>query len=488
MPFSNSRWRPYLLVLAIFAVSRLAYYAAGVRFDARPLTRYFQFIDMDLLQNRLLESLYYLHMQPPGFNLIAGVVVKLFPESYTGALHALFLMLGLATALSMVRLMLLFGVGEWTAVAAAGLFTVSPGLVLFENLLMYEYVSLAQLSVTAVLLYRWLSSGRPLYAYAFHLSMLALMLVRNSFLLPYYLLIVGCLWWFQPSRRAMTLKAAALTVAVILALHFKNWMLFGQFTMSTWAGLNLGTITTHQLNEEEQKMLHERGQLSAMGMIEPAQNLASYKAHITMPPPTGIPVLDREENEVTKRPNFNNPGYFPVHRSFIADGKSILRNYPKAYFRSVVRAWFCYFLPLGDYPFFTLNREKIHGLDRAFNVALFGQFREAATRKELRAIQAAEGAGALVLYTGTFLMIGLPVLFCYGSWRIWSGWKQGTLDGARLGVLVFVMYNIAFLTAISNFLSCFENNRYRLPLDGFFVVLAAMLVTDVLGRKRTAKA
>ena len=488
MPSSKFRWRPYVIVLAIFAASRLAYYAAGVRFDARPLSRYFQFIDLDLLQNRLWESLFYLHMQPPGLNLIAGVIVKLFPQSYEGALHGLFLLLGATTAVFTLRLMLMFDVPEHTAVIAISLFAVSPGLVLFENLLMYEFISLAQLSVAAVLLYGWLRTERPVYAYAFHLCMLSLMLVRNSFLLPYYVLIIGCLWWFRPARRKTTLAAAVLPVAVILAIHFKNWMLFDQFTMSTWAGLNLGTITTHQLNEEEQKMLHERGQLSSMGMIEPAQNLSAYKEFITMPPPTGIPVLDREENAVTHRTNFNNPAYFQVHRSFINDGKSILIHYPKAYVRSVIRAWFCYFLPLGDYPFFTLNRAKIHGLDRFYNVVFFGQFREAATRKDLRAIQAAGGAGSLVLYTGTFLMIGLPLLFGYGCWRLWNGWKQGSLDGAQLGVLAFMLYNIAFLTAISNFLSCFENNRYRLPLDGFFTVLVAMAVTSLLSGRLPTRA
>jgi hypothetical protein len=59
----------YSLLSAVFVVSRIAYYLLGVRFDARPILTFFQFIDPELLKHRLLESLYYLHIQPPGFNL-----------------------------------------------------------------------------------------------------------------------------------------------------------------------------------------------------------------------------------------------------------------------------------------------------------------------------------------------------------------------------------------------------------------------------------
>ena len=87
-------------LLLVFALSRALYYAAGVRFDARPLDRFFQFIDPQLLRHRLLESLYYFHIQPPGFNLFAGLVLKLFPVYYASAFHAVYLFCGVVIMLS----------------------------------------------------------------------------------------------------------------------------------------------------------------------------------------------------------------------------------------------------------------------------------------------------------------------------------------------------------------------------------------------------
>ena len=70
-----------LVVVSVFAVSRLAAWAAGVRFDASILTWYWQFLDVELLRHDLARSLWYLHAQPPLFNLFLGSVLKLAPDA-----------------------------------------------------------------------------------------------------------------------------------------------------------------------------------------------------------------------------------------------------------------------------------------------------------------------------------------------------------------------------------------------------------------------
>src|SRR5450631_725268 len=122
--------RPYLLLLLVFAVSRILYYALGVRFDARPLLTFYQIIDPELLRHRLLESLYYLHAHPPGFNLYAGILLKLFPDQYAIAFHALHLILGAATCCLLYHLMRACGVHAAIAFVLSALFIVSPGVVL----------------------------------------------------------------------------------------------------------------------------------------------------------------------------------------------------------------------------------------------------------------------------------------------------------------------------------------------------------------------
>jgi hypothetical protein len=149
--------------------------------------------------------------------------------------------------------------------------------------------------------------------------------------------------------------------------------------------------------------------------------------------------------------------------------------------RSIVIAWFAYFLPADDYPFFDLNLPRIHAIQRFFDIVFFGQFKQA-PGKALRQLYAAGSKLSLILYTGTFLLIGLPTLFVFGIWYLFKGVRRRTLDAPQAFLIGFMLFNIAYCTAVANFLSSFENNRYRFPLDGFFVILAAFALNRVWHR------
>jgi hypothetical protein len=468
----------YAILAMAFAASRLGYYLFGVRFDARPVLHYYQFADPELLKHRLLESLFYLHIQPPGWNLYAGLVLKLFPRSYPIIFHAIYLLLGLGICWSTYYLMRICGVTRWLAFALTIWFIVSPGVVLFENYLLYEYMVSFLLLIAAVALFRFARDLRPLSALLFFAALFALVLVRNFFHLAYFAAILAALAFLSPTRRRMVLLCGMLPLGMILGLYAKNWMLFGSFSGSTWMGMNMHVITIHQLSAEEARRFVQQGVISPASLLDLGSPIQSYGAYVSLPPRTGIPILD-ECVTSTGAANFNCLPFLQVERIYTRDGLALLRNYPVVYRRSLEAAWFTYFLPPGDFPFFDQNRPKIHTLDRAWNTLFFGQFREAHDRKELRRL-AANGAGAsLALYTGLFLMLGLPALWMWGLYYLITGVRLKTLDPAAAICIGFVLLNVTYVTAIANFLSSFENNRYRFPLDTFYVVLLGILLNKV---------
>jgi len=474
---------PYTVLLAVFVVSRAGYYLAGVRFDARPVLHYFQFIDPELLKHRLLESLFYLHVQPPGFNLFAGVVLKSFPVSYTAAFHIIHLLLGAGICALTYHLMSVCRVGPRLATALAGLFTVSPAVVLFENYLLYEYLVAFLLLAAAALLFQLMRDGGFGYAVAFFTALLLLVLVRNFFHLVYFLAVFGLVLYLGRHHRKTILLSGLAPLLVVLGLYTKNWVLFGSFSGSTWLGMTLDTITAHQLTEAEARRFVSTGMISPVSLLDAGAPLRLYRPYIHPPRKTGIPVLD-EEVTSTGATNFNNLAFLEIQRLYVRDGLTLLRRYPVVYLRSLEAAWFTYFLPAGDFPFFDLNGPRIHALDRLFNIVVFGQFREAADRKELRVWYAQGTRAGLVLYTGLFLLIGLPLLWTWSAWYLVTGVRRGTLEKPVAILLGFLLFNIAFLTAVANLLSSFENNRYRFQFDAFFVVLAGLAIERLWNRHR----
>lgn len=469
----------YALLAMVFAVSRIGYFLLGVRFDARPVLHYYQFIDPELLKHRLFESLFYLHVQPPGWNLYTGVVLKLFPATYAVVFHLIYLVLGLGICWALYYLMRACGVSRWFAFALSSWFTVSPGVVLFENYLLYEYLVAFLLVAAAVVLFRFALDLRARWIVLFFAALFGLVLVRNFFHLVYFVAVMAALAIVLRSRRKAVLLSGALPLALIVGLYAKNWILFGSFSGSTWMGMNMDTITAHQLTVEEGARMVRRGVISPASRVDLGSPIASYGPYIHMPARTGIAVLDDCVTS-TGATNFNCRAFFQVQHIYTRDGIALLRHYPVVYLRSFATAWFTYFLPVGDFPFFDLNRPKIRALDRLWNVLFFGQFREATDRKQLRQLAARGARISLVLYTGIFLMIGLPVLWIWGSYQLVTGLRRKTLERPEAILIGFLLFNIAYVSAIANLLSSFENNRYRFPLDPFYVVLLGLLVTKGL--------
>jgi hypothetical protein len=278
------------------------------------------------------------------------------------------------------------------------------------------------------------------------------------------------------------LLCGVLPLLAIVALYGKNWILFGSFSGSTWMGMNMDVITSHQLTVTEAREFVSRGVISPASLLDLGSPIALYAPYIKTPARTGVPILD-DCITSTGATNFNCTAFFQVQRIYTRDGLALLRNYPVVYLRSVEAAWFSYFLPPGDFPFFDLNRPKIHAIDRFWNFVFFGQFKEANDRKELRRLAAQGARVSLVFYSGAFLMIGLPAIWLWSACYLFAGVRKKTLDPSSAILIGFLLLNIAYVTAIANFLSSFENNRYRFPLDAFYVILLGVALSRSFGKK-----
>ncbi|MGZ4383335.1 MAG: hypothetical protein ACXVY3_01935 [Gaiellaceae bacterium] len=456
---------PLAVLCVVFAAARTWAWEAGVRFDASTLPWFWQFIDTRLLKAHLLQSLWYLHSQPPLYNLFLGIGLKVFGASFSTAALWTQLVIGLVITLALYALLVLVGLSRWCAVAVSGLFAVSPQALLFENWLFYEYV-VAALLLLAVLAFvafeRHPSAWRSFSLFA---VLACLCYIRISFQIVVLLLALAfMLAVFAGHRRAIAV-GAVLPLLLVAGLMVKNWVMVGVPSTSSEAGMHLAHVDWYGFRDHQEHHLQERGVISAVSAVAPFSALNVYESLVKLShPKTGIPLLDERSKPVAHTPaNYDNIEYVHISRLYMHDFLEILVHEPSIYLRGV---WFgtkIAVYPSDNYSFFKSNRSKINLWARVFD--------------------------ALVLWQPHVRWSdGVP----YGTaWGIVVGYIASLLFGARemMKVLLrrggslavaFVWLLLVYVVIATTFGEAFENQRVRFVSDPLAVVLVAALASRLI--------
>jgi hypothetical protein len=444
-------------VLGVFMLSRLAVYAAGVRFDSAPLGYFWQILDPELLRTRLLESLFYLHAQPPLFNAYLGAVLKLFPVHFAGVLHAMYLGLGLVQAVGVYLLLCALGFRRWTSAIVAAALSVTPASLIYENWLFYEYPTVTLLVLSALALHRFLFRGTILWGVCFFGLLATVMYLRSFFQVAWLLLVIALVLFTRPDRRRATLLTGAGAAAAVLLLIGKNLVVFGVPTTSSWVGMNLVQVVYSQVPLAERQSLAERGDLSRVSLLPPFSDPAEYLAVAPRPPARGVPAVDR----LTKsngRENMNSEIMIGVSRDYMKDALRMIRRRPGAYGRAVLLSGGEYLWPATETPFVAANRSKLEPYATAVDRALLLQPRHGKIAWGIFALHA-----AALLY-GCLLALRL---------------LRRRIEATPTSVtLAYTWLTLAYVTIVVALTEVLENERKRYVVDAFAVVLAAAAVRE----------
>lgn len=470
MPPATSR-RPRILRLAVvagaFVVSRLLLVALGVRFDISLMPWLWQLLDVRLLQHHLAQSLWNLHSQPPVFNLLVGLVLKLFPHHVAGAFHLVFLVLGLAAALALEVVLERLSFGPRVAVALAVVISCSPFWLVYENWLYYEYIVMTLLVIAALALSEFARSWRARWGVAFFALLALVVYTRASFQVVWMLLVVACLCFVRRDAWRPILKAAAIPVLVVVLLYAKNVVLFGVPSTSSWFGMNLARITLWVAPASEKQRLVAEGKLSRVALVDPFSPLSDYKGIVRPPRHTGVPALDRPAKS-NGGVNLNDRAYIDLSRTYLKQALLFIRYDPGGYARGIGKAAGKLSVPATAYSYVYPERDKIRLWDRIFNGVVYWQ-------------------------TPWFHRIGFGLLLMYLASAVW-----GLRLFIRLGrdrhasaadvTTVFLWATTVYLCLVATLTDFGENERVHLSIDVFVLVLAALVVRDVARTLRRRQA
>jgi hypothetical protein len=463
-------WRakaPLAALLLGFALSRLIAAARGIRFAMYPLGNFWQYVDPPLLRDRLLESVWYLHSQPPLFNLLLGAVLKL-PFAPAGMFALIYHAVGLGLAITMYALMVRLGAGRWVAAGVTLLFIVSPPALYFEQFLFSEYPTMLLLCGAALALHRFLATGRRRDGWMAFGLMAVVIFTRSLFQLPWLLAVTA---WLAlrtaPARRRAIAVGAAPAVALTAALYLKNFLLFGTLSTSSWFGMNLMSAVEFAWPADERRAIVERGEVGPIFSVPAFSRVGAYDGVVTLPPPRGIPVLDLESTE-NGRPNYNHVVYAIVAPLYGRDALHVLTSNPPHYLNAVAAAASLFFRPASDYEYFRDFQHRIPIWDALYRYALYGQL-------------TAPGPGVAgpvgfplavsAPNIGWFILLAMPLLLGLGIRRVRAAARLG--DDAAAGTLAFMIATVVYLVLVATALNIGENQRYRFMTEPFLFILGA---------------
>jgi len=429
-----------------------------VRFNDGPLAVYWQYLDPFLLRQRLGQSLFYLHAQPPLFNLYLGLALKTGHER--AVFVATYLLSGLAVYVGTFVLMRRLSVSPVVAFALATCWATSPAFVAYEDWLFYT-LPVAGLLVLAVLVFdRAARSGTARDGFAFAMVVFVLCAARSLYHLLYLVAALGwlALAWRRPLR---ALVAGAVPLLLLVTLYAKNAVLFGHFAASTWTGMNLARLTTDALDQSERARLVAQGTLRPVSLVPAFSRPAAYpRAYFeTVAGPRARALT--WETKTTGTANFNHLGYVAISDDYLRDAAWVLRHRPGAYLRSVREAWEVYFRSPSDLRFLGItNIDALRPATDAYDAVFFGRW--------------AAGENAAPQYW--LLRLGLPLVFAYGLVCALGRAGGRELDRSQRIAVGFLCFNIAYVALVGNLLELGENNRFRFETDPLSLCLLGLLL------------
>ncbi|HET9886030.1 MAG TPA: hypothetical protein VFR10_00865 [bacterium] len=450
-------WRAAILLSIAFVASRLAYSAAGLRFRDDTIQNFAQLLDPPLLQNRLVESLWHLHAQPPLFNFLTGIALKLSPQDPGFVLGPLFLATGLVSCLLLASILRRLGFSIWIASALALLYACTPAFILYENWYFYPHLEQALLIAAAWCFFKDGAGAGAWLGGAF--ALLAALVLLHSLFHPLFLLFatIAVAVLLPRGKRMRAVRLAAIPLAVVFLWAAKNWFLFGFFGTSSWGGNSLHGMMTEIVPRERIESMISRGILPRLSRewefsapeiyIEVLGKKSDQDWH--------VPALDEtKKSETRENPvNYNHWIYPIASKIYRHAALRMMREDPGAYGKSIAWTAHRYLEPTTDDLFLEPNRHPIRTLARSWE---------------------AFETNPLVLILGfAALLAAIIVVF------------RGRGPAGERIFLGFIAGAVLWTAACGILLEFGENNRFRYPVQSLTDVLVAWVCLEGVQRLRS---
>jgi hypothetical protein len=450
---------PFTLSLVVFVVSRVAVAAAGVRFQTSWLDIAWQVSDLQLLEDRLLETVWYGHSQPPVLDLAVGLVLKFSPLDLVATFTISSLLLGVVLTVACVDLLRRLGAGRVAQTLVTCLAICSPQMVLYSNWVSYEFPVTVGLLVLVDLMVAYVARPAAILLAAV-VGTASLCVLTRSLLHPVLLVAVVAVALIaarpRGGRSALVL-AVVVPLAPVLLFVGRSLVLWEQPSLSSWFGMNVARVALLDIPVERREELISRGDMSPLALELPFSPYERYAPHMAPCEPTHPDVADlTRPAKANGTSNFDYECYLPVFQQYGRDALAGIRAEPMTYLRSERTAYLLFFSSTHRYYFLGDNAAHLDGLITAYDVVMP---RPSYLGTPIDVVGVA--ATALTLAAAAVSVV---------RW-----WRDGS-SPARAG-LVLAGGLVLFVMVAGNLFEVGENQRFRVLVEPITWVVAAAVIS-----------
>jgi len=485
------------MAAAIWIVVYCAVWSTGQGFSTNFVMDGWQLVPYPILSRHPLSSVWYLHIQPPLWNLIIGGLGRWSPVSIAISLQLFSLALGALLAGTLASLLVRIDVPRRFAIAIALFATLNPPVLRLAFDAQYELFVAVGIAIVL-----WAVAAPPSTrpAYRFMIISVAgtvIAMTRSLYHPLWLLLLLTPVAW---RARALVSRRVLAAMALVPLISIGGWMLkneiiFHEATLSTWTGMNLQKAISPTFSRDKLLRLAAKGAISDVSVVGPFQAYANYGAAAPACSPVHRdPAVSVEQST---RPivgfdgkaffpaNFNYECFIPVYEIAGDDAVYLATHYPRRWFTGRLwsaRAWF------GSG---SINERSssilLRGLDNLYGVA----------RLDLPApVVSSEGwqsRGFLVALEeddASWLVVGCTVLLVgAGLHQVLRrvGRKRG---GPRANVMIVAAFILTWTFAVGIAGELGEQARFRTMIDPFTIplgIVAAASIVQSLRARRSGR-
>jgi hypothetical protein len=401
--------------------------------DTAPILSFFQLLDPSLLHLDLQRSLWHLHMQPPLYNLLTGLILKLSIVHTNLIISFLFVFLSFLSCCAIIGSLKRLGMSRNVAVASGLIWTSTPAFLSYENLYFYPHLSQSLIIFTG---YCFIRSANSSWKWALAaIWMLTVLVCLRSLFHPVILIIgvASALHFLRAEQRKSFLIYSSIPLALVTALIIKNFLLFGFIGTSSWFGNSLHRVVTKNISYAALEDKVEDATVSPLTLKGDFDQPKEYLKTLNIEERNwNVPALDmpNKPSVPINSINYNHWVYPIVSKELSENAWALMRSDPTLFTRSIGQGIKIFFQPVTENTFLALNRVKIEGL-----------------------IQLSEKITGNLAYAVFLIIHLLASVFLLLIKR-----RQGTSQ------YLFIQFHIAIVVWVLVVGNCFEigeNNRFR---------------------------